>query len=340
MSAEDPHERALRRRDLADVDARCGSRREPRSPTATPSGASSCSTRPSTQWRSLQEYSINWITVAAQRSSPTSSARRPSNGRCDARATTSCGPVATPAPTWDSLPASARAKVIARAMVAQLRRGRGRRGRREDHPRRSGAAAAAGSSTTAATRASTPYRDVARAQRAHVHARRAPRVLRALLGEQRDPAGRVGRARRRASSTRPNAPASRASTTSTRTSTAFRPRSIDPDRQGRHPPPATDAGRPKLRRGVSSAARAGPRPLRRPARRRVGSASRSRARGSSRRARRRRGAHRRRGSRGRGAAVRVRPCRGRTRRCRRPCLRGGRRDRRLVEPEHRGRLAR
>ena len=46
-------------------------------------------------------------------------------------------------------------------------------------------------------------------------------LLRALLGEQRDPAGRVGRDARRASSTRPSVRANGACTTSTRTRRAM-----------------------------------------------------------------------------------------------------------------------
>ena len=66
------------------------------------------------------------------RSSARSWARRRSSGRCARPATSSCAPGATPARDWGSLPASVRAKVIARAMLEQHGRGRGRRGRRED----------------------------------------------------------------------------------------------------------------------------------------------------------------------------------------------------------------
>ena len=54
------------------------------------------------------------------RSSPRSSARRRSSGRCARPATSSSARAAPPAPTGATLPAAQRAKVIARAMVANM----------------------------------------------------------------------------------------------------------------------------------------------------------------------------------------------------------------------------
>ena len=103
---------------------------------------------------------------------------------------------------WGSLPASARAKVIARAMVANfgtcaveeddekitLSFHCGSGGRLIDDGRYDG---------------DDGYLVLRERGAAHVHARRAARLLRALLGQQRDAAGGVGRHARRASSTPP-----------------------------------------------------------------------------------------------------------------------------------------
>ena len=165
------------------------------------------STGPSTQWAGLKDYSINWIT------SLLTFIGEELGEEAVERALRKTGDefVAPPprhrAPTGRSLPAAARAKVIARAMLGEHGRGRGRGGRREDHavvPVRQRRQA----DRRRPLRGRPPVPHAARAQRPHVHARRAAGVLRALLGEQRDPAGRVGRDARRASSTRPSARAS------------------------------------------------------------------------------------------------------------------------------------
>ncbi len=72
-----------------------------------------------TQWRSLQEYSINWITVLLSfiadelgEDAVEQALRRTGDDFVRPRRTTGTD--------WGSLPASARAKVIARAMVANF----------------------------------------------------------------------------------------------------------------------------------------------------------------------------------------------------------------------------
>ncbi len=143
------------------------------------------------QWAGLKDYSINWITSlltfigeelgeeAVER------ALRKTGDEF-------VGPRRDTGTPWASLPAAARAKVIARAMLGNMgevdveeddekitlsfRCGSG--GKLIDDGRYDGDA---------------PVSPAARAQRPHLHARRAVGVLRALLREQRDPAGRMGR---------------------------------------------------------------------------------------------------------------------------------------------------
>ena len=79
----------------------------------------------SRQWESLQQYSINWITVLLSfigdelgEEAVERALRRTGDDFVRPRRDTGTD--------WDSLPASARAKVIARAMLVELRRRRGR----------------------------------------------------------------------------------------------------------------------------------------------------------------------------------------------------------------------
>ena len=169
-----------------------------------------------TQWRSLQEYSINWITEPPQLRRRRARRRSRRAGAAARPATISSGRDATRAPSGDRCRRRQRAKVIARAMVANFgavevdeddekivlsfRCGSGG----QAHRRRS-------------LRGRARVHDAAGTRWTHVQPRRAAGVLRPLLGEQRDPAGRVGSRRRRASSSHPSARGSRASTTSTRT---------------------------------------------------------------------------------------------------------------------------
>ena len=178
------------------------------------------STARSTQWAGLKDYSINWITSlltfvadelgeeAVERAlrktgdefvRPRRDHRHRLGRRC---------------------PAAQRAKVIARAMLANMgevevseddekivlafRCGTG--GKLIDDGRYEG---------------EHPYRTLREPAGRTFSRDELPGLLRALLGQQRDPAGGVGRRRRRASSTRPSGRGSGASTTSTRTCDAI-----------------------------------------------------------------------------------------------------------------------
>ena len=120
--------------------------------------------------------------------------------------------------SWDELPASARAKVIARAMVANGGGVRGRRGRRQGRAvvpvRQRRPAHRRGS----LRRRWWPVPDAARARRPHVRScRSCPCTPRTARSTTRSSGSKRAAHRRRSSSRRPG-PANGASTTSTRTS--------------------------------------------------------------------------------------------------------------------------
>ena len=170
------------------------------------------------QWAGLKDYSINWITTPAH-----VHRRRARRGGRRARAAQDrrrvrAARAATPAPTWGDLPGGAA--------------GEG------DRPRRCSPTWARSRSTRTTRRSCSsfrcgsggkliddgryegehPYRDAARSRSGRTFARdELLGLLRALLGEQRDPAGRVGRGADEHRVPAASGRASAASTTSTRT---------------------------------------------------------------------------------------------------------------------------
>ncbi len=185
---------------------RSGSRPRPRSRRATPAKPSRSSIGPSTQWSGLKDYSINWITslltfIGEELGEEAVEAALRKTGEEFVRPRRDTGT------EWSSLPAAVRAKVIARAMLGNMgavdvdeddekitlsfRCGSG--GKLIDDGRYDG---------------DHPYLRLRERAPRTFDPRRALGVLRALLGQQRDPAGGVGRRpeQRRASPARPGEP--------------------------------------------------------------------------------------------------------------------------------------